>query len=133
MGGITNWQATSSRRWIRKPTAEVRASPALSYRSAVGPMGGGAPLEGPRAPASGEDPVLGRDGGEGVVLLGGVNPGLELDHAQLGELGPEPAVSGVQEAELLAVGNDLGEQQGLELPTLGGLLHHRDDRLRIHT
>src|SRR5580704_6081728 len=49
MGGITNWQATSSRRWIQKLTGDVGASPALSYRRAVRPMAGGVPLDGPPA------------------------------------------------------------------------------------
>ena len=48
------------------------------------------------------------------VLLAGVGPVLELDHAGLGELLAEPAVGGVEQAELLAVRHDLAEQHRLE-------------------
>src|SRR2546426_504512 len=43
-------------------------------------------------------------------FLGGVFPVLELDDAQVGEALAEPAVGGVEEAELAAVGHDLGEE-----------------------
>ena len=52
--------------------------------------------------------------GEGGVLLAGVGPVLELDDADLGEALAQPAVVGVEQAELLAVGHDLGEQHLLE-------------------
>src|SRR5687767_8676073 len=45
---------------------------------------------------------------EHLVLLTRVGPVLELDDAQLPELGAQPAVGGVEQAELLAVGHDLG-------------------------
>ena len=48
------------------------------------------------------------------VLLAGVDPVLELDHAELGEPVAEPAVGGVEEPELLAVRHDLREQHRLE-------------------
>ena len=51
---------------------------------------------------------------EGFVLLAGVGPVLELDHAELPEPLPQPAVAGVEQAELLAVRHDLREQHLLE-------------------
>lgn len=47
--------------------------------------------------------------GEGLVLVAGVGEVLELDDTQVLEAVAEPAVVGVQQAQLLAVGNDLGE------------------------
>ena len=49
-----------------------------------------------------------------VVLLAGVGPVLELDHADLGEALAQPAAGRVEQAELLAVRHDLREQQRLE-------------------
>src|SRR6476620_1561977 len=48
------------------------------------------------------------------VLLAGVSPILELRHAEHVEPLAQPAVVGVEQAELLAVRNDLREQQLLE-------------------
>src|SRR5207237_7365969 len=50
---------------------------------------------------------------QGAVFGAGIDPVLELDDAQLGELLPQPTVAGVEDPELLAVGHDLGEQQRL--------------------
>src|ERR1700677_3418588 len=87
---------------------------------------------GPRAgPGLRGDPILGRHRGQRVVLLGGVHPRLELDDPQFGEFGAEPPVGRVQQAQLLAVGHDLGEQERLELAAFGGLLHQGDDGLRV--
>src|SRR5690606_34775009 len=47
---------------------------------------------------------------QGLVLAAGVLPVLELDGAHLGEALAQPAVAGVEEPELLAVGDDLGEE-----------------------
>ena len=57
--------------------------------------------------------------GEGLVLVAGVGPVLELDHAELLELVAQPAVVAVEQAELLAVGHDLGEQHLLEQQAVG--------------
>ena len=51
---------------------------------------------------------------QGGVLLARVGPVLELDDAELGEAVAEPAVGRVEKAELLAVRDDLGEQERLE-------------------
>ena len=56
---------------------------------------------------------------EGGVLLAGVDPVLELDDAELGEALAQPAVAGVEQAELLAVRHDLREQQRLEDRAVG--------------
>src|SRR5215207_8499128 len=56
-----------------------------------------------RALCGGSFAVL-RDLVEGRVLLAGVGPVLELDHAQLREPLSQPAVTGVEQPELLAVG-----------------------------
>src|SRR5688572_9886888 len=49
-----------------------------------------------------------------VVLVGGVDPVLELDHAHLLVAMAQPAVVAVQQAQLLAVRHDLREQHLLE-------------------
>ena len=59
------------------------------------------------------------------VLLAGVGVVLERDDAQLGELRAEPAAVGVEQAELLAVGHDLREQQLLEHLLLRRVHHER--------
>src|SRR5579862_8746279 len=63
---------------------------------------------------------------EHLVLLAGVGQILELDAAQLGELLAEPAVAGIEQAELLAVGHDLGEEHGLEGGAVGRLQNELD-------
>ena len=50
----------------------------------------------------------------GRVLLAGVLPVLELDDAHLLEAAAQPRVVAVEQAELLAVRHDLGEQHLLE-------------------
>src|SRR5436853_5155681 len=60
-----------------------------------------------------------------AVLLAGVDPVLELDHAELGEAVAQPAVAGVEQSELLAVGHDLREQEGMEDRAVGRALHRR--------
>src|SRR4029453_12749410 len=62
-----------------------------------------------------------------VVLLARVLPVLELDDAHLGELGAQPALTRVQQPQLLAVGDDLGEQHLLEHPPPLVLEHQRQD------
>src|SRR3546814_8738643 len=69
--------------------------------------------------------------GEGLVLLFGVGPVLELDHAELRELAPEPVVVAVEQAELLAVRHDLREQHALVELALRGLHHHLGGDLGI--
>src|SRR6476660_7435949 len=78
--------------------------------------------------------VRGRAGGavlgdlvEHRVLLAGVDPVLELDDAELGEALAQEAVVAVEQAELLAVRHDLGEQDVLELlaPLVGHDEPHR--------
>ncbi len=50
-----------------------------------------------------------------LVLGAGVLPRLVLEHPEFAELLPQPAVAGVQQAQLLQVGDDLGEQHLAEL------------------
>src|SRR2546429_6965741 len=69
-----------------------------------------------------------RDLVEGRVLFAGVGPVLELDHAQLGEALPQPAVTGIEQTELLTVGHDLRDQHRLEHLALRRL-HHDVDRV----
>src|SRR5438445_47965 len=73
----------------------------------------GAAMERLRLCGGGCGAVLG-DLVERLVLLAGVLPVLEGDDAQLGELLAQPAVGGVDQAELLAVRDDLREQHLLE-------------------
>src|SRR4051812_40385099 len=77
-------------------------------------------------------PVLGQLV-ERLVLLAGVDEVLELDHLHLGEPVAEPAVVGVEQAELLAVRDDLGEQQLLEQVVLRRHVdaHRLDGDLRV--
>src|SRR5207248_2206499 len=72
-------------------------------------------------------PVLG-DLVELLVLLARVGPVLEGDDPQLGELLAQVAVGGIEQAEFLAVGHDLGEQHLLEQGPLGRL-HGEGDGL----
>src|SRR5437764_204333 len=65
------------------------------------------------------------------VLLAGVDPVLELDHAQLGETVAQPAVAGVEQPQLLAVGNDLREEQRLEDRAVGRVLHRLHRLLHV--
>ena len=65
------------------------------------------------------------------VLLGGVDPVLELDHAELGEAVAQPAVAGVEQAELLAVRHDPREQHRLEDRAVVRLLHRLDRFLHV--
>jgi hypothetical protein len=69
-------------------------------------------------PARRRGPVL-RHLVELGVLLAGVGPVLELDHAQLLEPAAEPATGRVEQPQLLAVRHDLAEQQLLEHVVLG--------------
>src|ERR687898_2724597 len=61
------------------------------------------------------------------VLLTSVGPVLELDDPELLEPAAQPASRGVEQAQLLAVGHDLAEQQLLEHVLLG-----RDRQQRGH-
>ena len=74
------------------------------------------------------DRAVGGDHVEERVLLAGVHRVLVLDDADLGEAFPEPTVAGVEQPELLAVRDDLGEQRGLE--RVAALLAEREQRLR---
>src|SRR5437764_13267546 len=85
-----------------------------------------------RALCAGGFAVL-RDRVERGVLLAGVCPVLELDHAQLGEPLTQPAVAGVEQAELLAVGHDLREQHRLEHLAVRRLHHEVDGVLYVDT
>ena len=58
-----------------------------------------------------------------LVLGAGVLPVLELEDAELAELGAQPAVAGVEQPELLEVGDDLGEQHLAELGLDGRVEH----------
>src|ERR1700727_264727 len=64
--------------------------------------------------------------GERVLLLRGVSEVLEGDRADFGEVGTEPAVGRIEQTQLLEVGNDLREQQDLEVVALGRRLHDLD-------
>src|SRR4051812_25083851 len=77
--------------------------------------------------------AVGRHGVQLDVLLGGVDPVLVLDDADLLELGTQPTVAGIEQAELLDVGHDLREEHGLEhlLPRVRVLGHPLDDDLRV--
>src|SRR5579875_1412748 len=52
---------------------------------------------------------------QALVLGAGVLPVLVLQHPELPELLAQPPVTGVEQAQLLQVGNDLGEQHPAEL------------------
>src|SRR5579884_586452 len=88
--------------------------------------GGRSPARWRRAGASGGDGGL-SGGLEAVVLLARVGPVLERDHAQLRELRPQPAVGAVEQPELLAIGDDLREEHGLEHLSLRHLQQQRRD------
>src|SRR6516162_9992542 len=69
----------------------------------------------------------GRPVGERVLVFGGVREVLEGDRAHVGELLAQPPVRCVEQAELLEVRDDLGEQEDLEVVLLGRRLHDLDD------
>src|SRR6187200_11880 len=60
------------------------------------------------------------------VLLARVLEVLELNHTELGEALPQPTLVGVEQAQLAAVRDDLGEDHLLEEGALGSALHELD-------
>src|SRR5690606_449651 len=106
----------------RRPAPEAPPAPGrATARAAV--RRGPSPALGGRRPSAG--------GLQRLVLAAGVLPVLELDDAHLGELLAEPAVAGVQQAELLAVGHDLREQHLLEHAAAQVLDDERQDLLGL--
>src|SRR5918992_359127 len=87
--------------------------PMLRRRTGLGPRPGRRSRQ--RQAVAGVSPL--RD----LQFLRRVLPVLELDDAELGEALAEPAVGGVEQAELAAVRDNLGEQHRLEHVALGSL------------
>src|SRR5215218_264602 len=116
-----------------KPQSTTRMRPPTSRQKQLRPISPSPPRKTMRAgsftavrlpPLLCDRASVARDLVEVGVLLARVDPVLELDHAELLEAMPEPAVGGVEEAELLAVGHDLREQHRLEERAVGRVQRH---------
>src|SRR3954471_5462697 len=123
--GVTIAVRTAPKRAIRRSRSSIRTS-TRPYRPGRGAPG--------KQSASGELGGLGELGvaqGERLVLVAGVGEILELDHAQLLEAVPQPLVVAIEQPQLLAVRDDLGEQHLLEEQAVRVLDQQRQDLLGL--